>query len=197
VANQPDKSITSADAPQLQQLNAQLHQIDVNIRERMVEQSRLQQQISRVQGKLALTPTVQQEYKALTRDYQTASSIYNDLLKKQIDSEMSRALERRQQGEQFRVLDAPSLPQRPTFPNRSIFAFGGFVGGLGLGLVIVLGLEFQDTTLRSEHDVETILKLPTLALIPIINPKKDSLVTATRPRNKPEAPPSNLTLGVH
>jgi uncharacterized protein involved in exopolysaccharide biosynthesis len=181
--NNQNNPIGAADSPQLQQLRAQLHQNDMTIRERMAEQARLQQQISRVQGKLELAPTVQQEYKAVTRDYQTALGTYNDLLKKQIDSEMSRALERRQQGEQFRVLDAPNLPQKPTFPNRPLFALGGLLGGLTLGLGIAVLLETQDTTLRTEHDVETILKLPALASISEIKPQKSTLVMTARVNN--------------
>jgi uncharacterized protein involved in exopolysaccharide biosynthesis len=125
-----------------------------------------------LQGKLQLTPAIAQEYKALTRDYQTALNIYNDLLKKQNDSEMATDLERRQQGEQFRVLDPPSLPQRPTYPNRPVFGFGGFIGGLAFGLAIVFALEAQDTTFRTERDVERILKLPALAMIPLLQMPK-------------------------
>jgi polysaccharide chain length determinant protein (PEP-CTERM system associated) len=168
--NEAGKQGTSTDTPQAQQLRAQLHQIEATIHERMAEQSRLREQISRVQAKLELTPAVAQQYKALTRDYQTALNIYTDLLKKQNDSEMSRDLLRRQQGEQFRVLDPPSLPQQPTFPNRRLFAFGGLAGGLGFGLAIAFLLEAQDTTLRTEKDVEHLLKLPTLAVIPAIKP---------------------------
>jgi polysaccharide chain length determinant protein (PEP-CTERM system associated) len=155
------------DTPQAQQLRAQLHQIDLTIQERAAEQLRLQQEIKRVQERLELTPTVAQQYKALTRDYQTALSMYDDFLKKQSESEVSRDLLRRQQGEQFRVLDPPSLPQKPIFPNRRLFALGGFAGGLGFGLAIALLLEAQDTTLRAEKDVEQQLKLSTLALIPL------------------------------
>ena len=125
-----------------------------------------------MQSKLQLTPAIAQEYKALTRDYQTALNIYNDLLKKQSDSEMATDLERRQQGEQFRVLDPPSLPQRPTFPNRRVFGLGGFAGGLAFGLAIVFALEAQDTTFRTERDVEPMLKLPTLAMIPLLHMPK-------------------------
>ena len=168
--NETEKSGASVDTAQVQQLRAQLHQIDVTIHERMAEQLRLREQISRVQAKLELTPAVAQQYKALTRDYQTALNIYTDLLKKQNDSEMSRDLLRRQQGEQFRVLDPPSLPQQPTFPNRRLFAFGGLAGGLGFGLAIAFLLEAQDTTLKTDKDVEHLLKLPTLAVIPAIKP---------------------------
>ena len=67
---------------------------------------------------------------------------------------MATNLERSQEGETFRVLDPPSLPQKPTFPNRRVFAFGGFIGGLGLGLGIVLFLELLDTSLRTDRDVD-------------------------------------------
>jgi polysaccharide chain length determinant protein (PEP-CTERM system associated) len=165
-ASKSEKASLSEDSPQVQQLRAQLHQTEVTIQQRMAEQSRLQHDISRLQARLQLSPSVEQEYKSLTRDYQTALSIYNELLKKQSDSEMATDLERRQQGEQFRVLDPPSLPNKPTFPNRPLFGLGGLAGGLALGLVTAFVLELQDKTLRSDRDVELFLKLPTLAMIP-------------------------------
>lgn len=160
------------ETPQIMQLRAQIRQLDLAIQERTSEESRLREKIRQVQGKLELTPAVAQQYKALTRDYQTALGIYNDFLKKQSDSEVSRDLLRRQQGEQFRVLDPPSLSQRPTFPNRQLFAFGGFAGGLVLGCGIVFLLEMQDTALHTEKDVEHLLKLPVLALIPFAEPNR-------------------------
>ncbi|HXN53043.1 MAG TPA: XrtA system polysaccharide chain length determinant [Candidatus Acidoferrum sp.] len=169
-----EKDAVVAETPRVQQLRAQLYQINRTIQEKTAEQSRVQQEISKLQGKLQLTPAIAQEYKALTRDYQTAVSVYNDLLKKQSDSEMATDLERRQQGEQFRVLDPPSLPQRPTYPNRPVFAFGGFVGGLAFGLAVVFALEAQDTTFRTERDVERMLKLPALAMIPLLEMPKGS-----------------------
>jgi polysaccharide chain length determinant protein (PEP-CTERM system associated) len=157
---------------QSKQLKAQLYQINLTIKNKTAEQAKIQQEIGNVQAKLKLTPAIGQEYKALTRDYQTAANVYNELLRKQSDSEMASDLERRQQGEQFRVLDPPSLPQKPTYPNRPAFGVGGFMAGLALGLGIVALLEFQDTTFRSERDVERVLKLPTLAMIPILEDGK-------------------------
>jgi capsular polysaccharide biosynthesis protein len=87
---------------------------------------------------------------------------------------MATDLERRQQGEQFRVLDPPSLPQKPAYPNRPTFGLGGLFGGLAFGLAIVFALEAQDTTFRTERDVERIFKLPTLAMIPLFEIPKAS-----------------------
>ena len=165
---------TEIESPQSRQLKAQLHQINTTIREKSAQQAQIQQEIRNVQARLKLTPAIAQEYKALTRDYQTAVNVYNDLLKKQSDSEMATDLERRQQGEQFRVLDPPSLPQKPTYPNRPVFAFGGFFVGVAFGLAIVFALEAQDTTFRTERDVERMLKLPALAMIPLLQTPKAS-----------------------
>jgi polysaccharide chain length determinant protein (PEP-CTERM system associated) len=164
----PIKEGAVAETPQTQQLRAQLNQMTQTIRDRTADQVRLQQEIGRLQSKLQMSPAIQQEYKSLTRDYQSALNFYNDLLKKQSESEMATDLERRQEGETFRVLDAPNLPQKPTFPNRPIFGLGGFAGGLMLGLGIVFVLEVQDTSLHTERDVDSLLKLPTLATIPDI-----------------------------
>lgn len=166
--NESPKEGLLTELPQVHQIRVQLHQIDQTVREKSAEQARLEKDLNKLRSSLQLSPAVEQQYKSLTRDYQTALNIYNELLKKQSDSEMSTDLERRQQGEQFRVLDPPSLPQKPTFPNRPLFALGGFGGGLGLGLGIALLLEMRDTTLRSDRDVELLLKLPTLAMIPSI-----------------------------
>jgi capsular polysaccharide biosynthesis protein len=83
---------------------------------------------------------------------------------------MASDLERRQEGEQFRVLDPANLPDQPSFPNRPLFAAGGLVGGLALGLGLAFVLEMRDTSFRTERDVEFSLHLPVLAMIPAIDP---------------------------
>jgi capsular polysaccharide biosynthesis protein len=81
------------------------------------------------------------------------------------ESTMATALEHRQQGEQFRVMDAPNLPEEPTFPDQRIFAGGGLAAGLALGLLIAGLLEYRDTSLRNEGDIWAFTKLPTLAVV--------------------------------
>ena len=81
---------------------------------------------------------------------------------------MATDLERRQQGEQFRVMDPPNLPQRPTSPDRQKLATVGFVGGLALGIGLALILEMRDKSLRNDRDVEFYLKLPTLTMVPLV-----------------------------
>ena len=81
------------------------------------------------------SPQVEEEYKQITRDHETALEFYNSLLKKMNESSMATALEQRQQGEQFRVMDAPNLPDRRSFPTGSSSPLAGSLAGLFLGLL--------------------------------------------------------------
>jgi protein tyrosine kinase modulator len=157
---------------QIQQLRLRVHQDEVLIRTKTQEQARLKEQFGLYQGRLSMSPGVEEEYKQITRDYQTALQFYNDLLAKRDQSEMATDLERRQQGEQFRLMDPADLPLKPSFPNRPLFAGAGLGLGFALGFGIALLLEFLDKTMRTENDVEQLLGLPTLAMVPVIDTRR-------------------------
>ena len=163
-ANKTPKN--SLEPTQIAQLRAQIHNLDQEIAQRTREQSQIQQQIKAVEDRVQSSPAVEQQFKELTRGYQTALDSYNDLQKKRDEAEMYAELQRKQQGEQFRVLDPANLPDKPSFPNRPLFAAGGLGGGLALGLVIGFLLEMKDSSLKTERDVEFALRLPVLAMIP-------------------------------
>jgi len=164
-----DSAQKSPDSPQLQQLKAQLRAVRQSMASAKAGQARIEQQIRAYEAKIEASPVIEQDYKKVTRDHETALQFYNTLLAKKNESSMATALEHRQQGEQFRVMDAPNLPDSPTFPNRRIFAGGGFLAGLFLGLMITALLEYRDTSLRNERDVWAFTKLPTLAVISIVD----------------------------
>jgi polysaccharide chain length determinant protein (PEP-CTERM system associated) len=157
------------DPPQLQQAKAQLRAVRQSIVTQKQEQARLEQQIRTYQGRIEASPAVEAEFKQVTRDHETALGFYNSLLAKMNESSMATNLERRQQGEQFQVLDAANLPDEPSFPRPGVFAGGGLVGGLFLGLVIAALLEYRDTSLRNERDILAFTNLPTLALISYVD----------------------------
>jgi len=164
-----ESTVALSEPPQILQLRNQVRIAEQAIAEKSRQQERLQEQIKIYQARVQLSPVVEQQFKELTRDYETALNFYNELLAKKTNSQMATDLERRQQGEQFRVMDPANLPQRPTFPNRPLFALGGLAGGVGLGLGITLLLEMRDKSLRTDKDVEFFLGLPTLALLPSVD----------------------------
>jgi polysaccharide chain length determinant protein (PEP-CTERM system associated) len=168
----PDNSEKAVEPPQVRQLREQIRLLDEAVKRQELQQKQMQDKIDVYEGRLQAVPAIEQEYKELTRDYQTALDFYNDLLRKRTQSVMATDLERRQQGEQFLVLDPANLPERPSYPNKRLFAFGGFAGGLSLGVAIAALFEFRDSSsVRSELDVESSTRLPVLATIPLLTAK--------------------------
>ncbi len=153
------------DPPQLAQQKAQLKMVQQSMVTAKQEQDKIQKQIQAYEARIDASPVVEEEYKQVTRDHDIASEFYNSLLKKMDESSMATALEHRQEGEQFRVMDPANLPDSPSFPSRPKFAGAGLAGGLALGLLLAALLEYRDTTLRSELDVWAFTKLPTLAVL--------------------------------
>ena len=159
----------TTDSPQLFQLKTQLRGEQQNLTSAKQEQINIQEQIKTVEGRIEASPAIEEEYKQVTRDHATALGFYNSLLAKMNESSMATALEHRQQGEQFHVMDAPNLPDSPTFPNLYIFAGGGLVLGMIMGIFIAAWIEYRDTSLRNEKDIWAFTKLPTLATIAFID----------------------------
>ena len=170
VPDSPKLPKSSVEPAQITQWRSQIHTTELTIAEKTREQEQIKSQIGLYQSRVQGSPVVEQQYKELIRGYQTALDSYNDLLKKRSESAMSGELSKELQTEQFTVLDQASLPDTPSFPKRSLFALGGLIGGLVVGLGLTFLLEMQDTSLRTEREVEVALRLPVLAMVPAIEP---------------------------
>ena len=114
-------------------MQGQLHanKTEIANRERAVVD--LQTKVAGYQARLNQEPVREQQLADLTRGYDQSKANYDDLLKKKNESAMATSMELLQQGERFRVIDPPSLPTKPDFPNRLKFC------GIGLGLGLALG----------------------------------------------------------
>ena len=166
-ATAPENKPPVRETPQTQQLRAQIHQANLTIQAKTRDVGRLHGRLGMYQSRLSLSPGVEQQFKELTRDYQSALEFYNELLGKEAQSKMATSLERRQQGEQFRMIDPANLPESPSFPNRPLFAAGGLGVGLAIGIGLTLLIEMKDKSIRTESDVKFFLQAPTLAMIPM------------------------------
>jgi polysaccharide chain length determinant protein (PEP-CTERM system associated) len=160
--------VAAAEPPQIQQLRARLRQDDMNIADLNKRQGQIQDGIRQLQSRVQASPMVEQQLKELTRNYQTAQDFYNDLLKKWQNAGVAGDLVSQQESEQFRVYDPPSLPDRPSFPKKAYFAGGGLGAGLALGIAFLYLIIVGDKSMHTERDVELALKLPVLALVPVL-----------------------------
>jgi polysaccharide chain length determinant protein (PEP-CTERM system associated) len=154
------------ETPQMQQLRAKIKWDEASIADASKGQAKIQTEIRQLEARIQASPMVEQQLTELTRNYQAASDMYNDLLKRQQNSEMVGELENKQQSETFRVLDPPSLPSKASFPKKIVFVGGGAGAGLALGLGLLYLVTLTDKAMYTERDVELCLKLPVLTLVP-------------------------------
>ena len=152
----------------IRDIRAEVDAVSRRIAAQQQEQQRVQAETALFQARLEAAPIRESEQTELMRDYETLQQIYRNLLAKREDSKIAANLERRQVGEQFRVLDPARVPERPFSPDRlRLNLIGAFVGLL-IGVAFTAGLEYMDTTLKTEEDIRMVLGLPVVATIPIL-----------------------------
>jgi polysaccharide chain length determinant protein (PEP-CTERM system associated) len=168
----PENANKKLEPPEIRMLRQQIRHADSIVERTTLGQQRLQARIEQYQSQLAVSPEVEDEYKQLTRDNATAHDIYNSLLADKNSAEMQTEMERKQQGEQLRLLDPATYPGAPSYPVRTTFALYGLGAGLGLGLSVALWLELQDKSIRNEGDVLAAVELPMLGSVPWVGVQK-------------------------
>jgi succinoglycan biosynthesis transport protein ExoP len=154
-------------APMLQ-LQSQLHSDQLEISNRQEAITSLKSRINDYQSRLSEEPAVEQQLADLTRGYDQSKANFDDLLKKENDSQMATSMEQMQEGERFTMIDPPSLPVKPDFPNRLKMCGVGLGVGMALGVLLVAGLELFDDRIHSEKQIQRILPVAVISEVPEI-----------------------------
>lgn len=165
----------ASEPPEIRQLRLQVHQYENVMAQAASDQKRLQNQIQLYQGRTAMSPSIEEQYKKLTREYDNAQNVYRDRLTKRSSSELAASMETQQQGEQMKILYPAGLPESPSFPNRPLFAGGGLGAGLVLGIAIAIWLEIRDKSIRTEKDAAVAMDLPLLVSVPWVSDEQEEV----------------------
>ena len=150
----------------MMQVRSQLKSNELEIQNYLSHMAEIESEIATYRTRLNLTPETEQELADISRGYEESKTNYNSLLQKQNQSQLATSLEQRQQGEQFRIIDPPSLPDKPSSPNHFLVS----LMGLGVGACVGLGLaalrEFTNTRVWRERDLEGLVPGRVLVCIP-------------------------------
>ncbi len=150
------------------QIQGQLKANQLEISNREAAITGLKERINEYQGRLNLQPSTEQELAEMTRGYDQSKANFDDLLKKKNESVMATSMEQMQQGERFTILDPPTLPTTPDFPNRLKFCGIGLGLGLVFGAIVAGAFELMDDRLHNEKDIKALLPTSVIAEIPEI-----------------------------
>jgi polysaccharide chain length determinant protein (PEP-CTERM system associated) len=157
--------------PFYKEMEGQLAVTDLEIKRLKDEEARTKVKIAEYQTRLENIPVREMAMANLTRDYQNNKESYHSLLKKNQESQQAENLERRQKGEQFKVIDPARIPEKPFSPNIPRNLLFGVLLGMGLGFGMAFFKEQMDRSFRDAEDLETTLGFKVLANIPKIEKK--------------------------
>jgi polysaccharide chain length determinant protein (PEP-CTERM system associated) len=135
------------------------------------EEKRIKEQLIQYQRRIEDTPKREQEILIMTRDYELLKTHYQSLLDKKMASQMAENLERKQQGEQFKIIDPARVPVRPFKPDINKIMMAGAFIGLCFGGGLAWFRETWNQKFHTEAEVEQALGIPVIAVIP--NLKED------------------------
>jgi len=162
-----DRSV-SADSPMAVQLQTQLNATDTQLAALQARAMELRTKLSGLETRMSAAPEVEREYQAVTRDLASARAKYDELLKRQMDAEVSEAAIAGGTADKFQIKSSPKIPEEPAKPARVAIVIIAIVLGAIASLSSVIMAQLLDTTVRGVRDVQDILGVAPLTTVPVI-----------------------------
>src|SRR5205807_1755958 len=141
-----------------------LRAADEELRQVEDEEARLRKMAEEAKQGALKVNELEVRYDLLKREKDQNQQVYDMMVKRQKEVDISGLL----RTNNIRMLDAALVPKVPVRPNRMQNIGLAVLMGLVLGVALVLLLEFLDSTVKSQDDVEQVLHLPLLGILPSI-----------------------------
>lgn len=158
----------SFDSPMAVQLQTQLNATDTQLAALQARAMELRTKLSGLEGRMTAAPEVEREYQAVTRDLASARAKYDELLKRQMDAEVSEAAIAGGTADKFRVKSSPKTPAEPAKPQRLAIVIIALVLGAIASFTSIIMAQLLDQTVRGARDVQDILGVAPLTSVPVI-----------------------------
>jgi polysaccharide biosynthesis transport protein len=162
-------TVPSPNASAVAEIESRLKVTKVEISDYQEAAKKLRARMDDLESRLNLTPLREQQLAEVNRNYDNSRQNYQSLLQKKLQSELATNLEKRQQGEQFRIIDPPNLPLKPSEPNRLRIITIGWVLGLCMGLGLTAFKEINDETVHNERNLLPSVSVPVLIHVPVLH----------------------------
>jgi len=138
-------------------------QIDV-LRKQLQE---VEQELKVLDGRVARTPSREEELSALEQKKSVLDENYKDALRKVQEAELAESLELAQQGARLSIVD-PARPPIKTSGKRLKYGLAGLIASLGIAAIAGFLLELIDPVVLSSEQIERFSGNTSLGSIPSI-----------------------------
>ena len=153
--------------PQYQDLKQQLFAIETEISVLETKRAALTRIVNEKEANLREMPAKKKALGLLVQERDSYREIYQQLLTRMGQAEVSRQLENDEKSATFRVVEPAIFPQSPIHPNRVRIVLVAILAGLACGFGLVVLLENLDSTVREASGLEA-MGIQVLSVVPRI-----------------------------
>ena len=166
--------------PVFQELKLSLAREGSNVETLKVRAQNYRNRVAELEKKIHTIPEIEAELKALQRGHSINQQKYNELTSRREAVQISQKAEVSSDSFQFRVIDPPRVPTKPTGPNRPLFLSAVLFVAIGAGI----GLAFVVSQLRpvffSTKQLNSVTGIPVLGSVTMLHSQQ--VIQATRRR---------------
>ena len=159
-------AVQDAQAPRRRTIES----LDAELAKMRDEEAAIRATIGSFEQRLEGAPEREQEFALITRDRQAAKDLYDSLLKRYDEAQLSASMETDRQGERFRILEPALPPEGPSAPNRIRLLLMGILLALAAAVAVVLTAEQFDVSFHGIDELREFTSVPVLVSIPPIGP---------------------------
>jgi succinoglycan biosynthesis transport protein ExoP len=180
---QQNLRIYKPDFPKMQQIRAQIAEIDEQIKGEMAsvaaviksqfdaalgQENQIREKLGQTRKQVLVTQDDSIDLNLLKREVDTNRQLYDSLLERLKQVNVSSNLTTNN----ISIVDAAAIPLFPYKPNLQSNLMAGLGIGLFLGLCLVFLLEYLDDSIRFPDMVERVLGVPLMGVIPVGDKKR-------------------------
>jgi len=108
------------------------------------------------------------QYGALQREQESNQQLYEAMLKRVKETGVAGRLD----SNNARVVEDAAVPDAPIRPRKALALVVSLLLGLGLGIAAALSVEYLDTSVKSPEEIERVLGLPVIAVVPVFEVRR-------------------------
>jgi polysaccharide chain length determinant protein (PEP-CTERM system associated) len=169
-AGSAQETLQSISSPLLREAVRRRMEAEANLANIQIEINQINQQAREYRLRVERTPQREEQLLSLKRDYENIRQAYDSLLSRKVEADMAVSMQKKNKGEQFRVVDYAKLPEKPVSPDMRRLFLMFTAAGLGIGAAIIFLFEFFDTSVRKPEAFQERLSLPVLMVMPEMEP---------------------------
>jgi polysaccharide biosynthesis transport protein len=162
-----------SDNPEYMNLRAQIIVTESELDSLRQDRVRATQRLEDYQQRLAMQPFVDEQFNALTLDYENAKKNFDEVSRNLHAARIAQEMDLAERGERFRINHPAGVPVKPSKPNRLLIMIIGLVFGAGCAVGLAAVSEGMDSSIKTPDEMESVLGVPLLATISLFDSPRE------------------------